>query len=44
MCGLKLNYIYMINILTKEFDFVITNWYYKTILCAPNCNYNKVLL
>ena len=33
----------MINILIKEFDFEITNLYYKTILYAPNCNY-KVLL
>ena len=40
ICGLKL---IMINILTKEFDFEITNWYYKTKLYAPNCNC-KVLL
>ena len=40
MCGLKL---IMINILTKEFDFEITNWYYKTKLYAPNCNYKALL-
>ena len=32
----------MINILTKEFDFEITNWYYKTKLWAPNCNYKAI--
>ena len=35
ICGLKL---ITINTLTKEFDFEITNWYYKTKLYAPNCN------
>ena len=40
ICGLKL---ITINTLTKEFDFEITNWYYKTKLYAPNCNC-KVLL
>ena len=40
ICGLKLS---TINTLTKELDFDITNWYYKTKLYAPNCNC-KVLL
>ena len=40
ICGLKL---ITINTLTKEFDFEITNWYYKTKLYAPNCNYKALL-
>ena len=40
ICGLKL---ITINTLTKEFDFEITNWYYKTKLYALNCNYKALL-